>query len=45
LRRPVIGGILDSATEVIKRAQINLWQPGSVAYPYLSIQDYKKILL
>lgn len=42
MKRPVIGGILDSATEVIQRAKINLWQPGSVAYPYLSIQDYKK---
>ncbi|XP_056110698.1 tectonic-2 [Rhinichthys klamathensis goyatoka] len=28
VKRPVIGGILDSATEVIQRAQINLWQPG-----------------
>lgn len=42
MKRPVIGGILDSATEIIQRAQINLWQPGTVAYSYLSIQDYKK---
>ncbi|ROI26643.1 Tectonic-2 [Anabarilius grahami] len=28
VKRPVIGGILDSATEVIQRAQINLWEPG-----------------
>lgn len=32
MKRPVIGGILDSATEVIQRVQINLWQPGSVVY-------------
>ncbi|XP_048044842.1 tectonic-2 isoform X2 [Megalobrama amblycephala] len=28
VKRPVIGGILDSAAEIIQRAQINLWQPG-----------------
>ncbi|XP_016146155.1 tectonic-2-like [Sinocyclocheilus grahami] len=28
VKRPVIGGILDSDTEDIQRAQINLWQPG-----------------
>ncbi|XP_065106969.1 tectonic-2 [Paramisgurnus dabryanus] len=28
IRRPVLGGILNSDTGVIQRAQINLWQPG-----------------
>ncbi|XP_050964729.1 tectonic-2 [Labeo rohita] len=28
VKRPVIGGVLDSDTGVIQRAQINLWKPG-----------------
>ncbi|XP_051950782.1 tectonic-2 [Xyrauchen texanus] len=28
VKKPVLGGILDSDTAVIQRAQINLWQPG-----------------
>ncbi|XP_051514662.1 tectonic-2 [Myxocyprinus asiaticus] len=28
VKKPVLGGILDSDTGIIQRAQINLWQPG-----------------